>query len=65
MGSNCGCGHYPTVIVPGIGQSKVELLDNEGKRIKLAWPLDIDSKRLLKRILPSALKMIEIGRAHV
>ena len=60
MGSNCGCGHYPTVIVPGIGQSKVELLDNEGKRVKLAWPLDIDSKRLLKRILPSALKMIAL-----
>lgn len=60
MSNICQCGHYPTVIVPGIGQSKVELLDNEGKRLKLAWPLDIDSKRLLKRILPSALKMIAL-----
>lgn len=58
MGKNCQCGHYPTIIVPGIGQSKVELLDNEGKRLKLAWPLDIDSKYLLKKILPSALKMM-------
>ena len=62
MSEFCQCGYYPTVIIPGIGQSKVELLDNEGKRVKLAWPLELDSKELLRRILPSAAKMIALRR---
>ncbi len=60
MSQFCKCGYYPTVIIPGIGQSKVELLDNEGKRVKLAWPLELDRKQLVNRILPSAVKMIAL-----
>ncbi len=59
---SCQCGFYPTVIVPGIGQCKVDLLDNEGVRVKSAWPLDIDNKALLKKLIPCALKMLIMRR---
>lgn len=60
MSNHCQCGYYPTVIVPGIGQSKVELLNNEGDKVKLAWPLDLDTNALLKKIAPAAIKMIAL-----
>ncbi len=50
----CTCGYTPTIIVPGIGQSKVDLYSLSGKRIKCAWPLDIDEKALIKEVLPAA-----------
>lgn len=62
LGSKCKCGYCPTVILPGIGQSKVDLLDNEGKRVKSAWPLDLDEKALLREIIPSAVKMLVTRR---
>lgn len=40
---------YPCIILPGIGQSKTELTDGAGNRIKSAWPLDIDTDKLLKK----------------
>ena len=42
--STCNCGFYPTVIIPGIGQSKVDLYSLEGKKIKNVWPLSVDEK---------------------
>ncbi len=60
MNKACECGYYPTIIIPGIGQSKVELIDDEDKKIKLAWPLELDNETLLKGILPSALKMMAL-----
>ncbi len=59
---SCQCGYCPTVIVPGIGQCKVDLIDNEGKRVKSAWPLDLDGKALLKKLFPGALKMMALRR---
>lgn len=54
----CSCPYYPTVIVPGIGQSKVDLTNYDGTRVKCAWPLDIDGKVLTKSIAPEAAKMV-------
>ena len=62
MSNKCGCGYYPTVIVPGIGQSKVDLLNNSGGRVKSAWPLDLDEKKLIAEIAPSIIRAIVLRR---
>ena len=54
----CNCGFCPTIIVPGIGQSKVDLYSFDNKRIKSAWPMDIDTKVLVKKIIPSAILLL-------
>lgn len=51
--------HIPCIIVPGIGQSKVELLDENGNKVKMAWQLDIDGDKIVKEIrLPLARTII-------
>lgn len=42
--------YTPCIIIPGIGQSKMELLDNEGKKIKMAWQLDVDTDAVIKKL---------------
>ena len=42
--------YTPCVIVPGIGQSKMELLDSNGKKIKMAWQLDVDTDAVIKKL---------------
>lgn len=42
--------YTPCVIVPGIGQSKVELLDENGNKIKMAWQLDVDTDAIVKQL---------------
>ncbi len=49
---------YPCIILPGIGQSKTELTDGAGNRIKNAWPLDIDTDKLLKKIKKPFIKSV-------
>ncbi len=56
--SKCACEYCPTIIVPGIGQSKVDLYSSDNKRIKSAWPMDIDTKALVKKIIPSAILLL-------
>lgn len=48
----------PCVILPGIGQSKVELIDDTGAKIKMAWPLDVDGEELLNKLKTSFMKMM-------
>lgn len=48
----------PCVILPGIGQSKVELVDKNGEKIKMAWPLDVDEKELINNLKSSFMKML-------
>lgn len=62
MSKKCNCGHTPTVIVPGIGQSKVDLIDENGNRIKSAWPLQTDSEELLKELKGPLMKMLLFRR---
>ena len=52
----------PVVIVPGIGQSRVFLADDQGQRIKSAWPLDVDAEALLSALKGPAMKMIMFRR---
>lgn len=59
--SECNCGYFPTVIIPGIGQSKTDLYSADGKRIKTAWPADIDGKKLLKELSLNVFKTAMTG----
>ncbi len=54
----CTCGHIPTVIVPGIGQSKTVQLDEKGNIIRTSWPLEIDMEQLKKKLIPPAARML-------
>lgn len=48
----------PCIILPGIGQSKVELVDNAGNKIKMAWPLDVDGEALMGELKGPLMKMM-------
>lgn len=50
--------HTPCVILPGIGQSKVEMLDGNGNKVKMAWPLDFDTDQLLPALKGPMMKMM-------
>lgn len=54
----CGCGHLPAIILPGIGQSKVILVDDAGNKLKNGWPLEVDGKDFLRPVLLPALGML-------
>ena len=48
----------PCIILPGIGQSKVELLDRKGDKVKMAWPLDVNGDELLGKLKAPLMKMM-------
>jgi pimeloyl-ACP methyl ester carboxylesterase len=50
------------VIVPGIGQSKVDLVDEKGNRIKSAWPLDLKGEDLMGGLKGPLLKTMTFRR---
>lgn len=52
----------PVVIVPGIGQSRVFLADDQGNRIKSAWPLDVDADELISALKGPAVKTLIFRR---
>ncbi len=54
----CACGHYPTILLPGIGQSRVDLVDENGTKLRSGWPLDLDQKALIKPVALPALLML-------
>lgn len=63
----CGgeCDHYPTIVVPGIGQGQVFLLDDEGNRKRnpdgsyaTAWPIQVDADSLIKKLVLPLVKML-------
>ena len=64
--TKCGgnCGYCPTVIVPGIGQSRIHLLDGGGNRVRMKglpgvnFPVDFRPLRLAVSLALPALKMI-------
>ena len=51
----------PAILIPGIGQSKVDLLDEDGNRVKSAWPLDFD-KNALEALKGPAMRMMLFRR---
>ena len=50
--------YNPVIIIPGIGQSKVILADNDGNKIKNAWPVEIDTKAVVEELKGSLMKMM-------
>lgn len=58
MAVSCECNYYPTIIIPGIGQSKTIEIDGEGRKIKNSWPLDLDTDSLKKGMVAPALRML-------
>ena len=50
--------YTPCIILPGIGQSKVEMLDGNGNKVKMAWPLDFDTDQLLPALKGPMMKMM-------
>ncbi len=48
----------PVVIVPGIGHSKLIAENENGQKIKTAWPVEIDEKALMNELKGSLMKMI-------
>lgn len=54
--------YIPTILIPGIGQSRVNLLDASGNVVKRAWPLDLDSKSLFKKLTGPLTKMMMFRR---
>lgn len=52
----------PCVILPGIGQSKVEMVDKNGNKIKMAWPIDVDGEEVLGSLKSSLMKMMLFRR---
>lgn len=54
--------HTPCVILPGIGQSKVELVDTAGNKIKMAWPLDVEGEDILDALKMPLAKMMLLRR---
>ena len=63
------CEFYPTIIVPGLGQSSVcvtdddgnFVLDKDGNKIS-AFPAYIQIDKIVKRILPSALATLALQK---
>lgn len=49
-------GFTPCIILPGIGQSKVELLDGANNKIGMVWPLDIDGKKYVDSLKAPFMK---------
>ncbi len=54
--------HTPCVILPGIGQSKVELVNAGGEKIKMAWPLDVEGEAILEALKMPLAKMMLFRR---
>ncbi len=57
MTEKCNCGYYPTVIIPGIGHSRVELVDDVGNSKGYCFPPEIETSAFVKGVLPCVLKM--------
>ena len=69
--SSCGddCGFFPTIIVPGLGQSSVVVTDDSGKPITdkngekvTAFPAYLQTDKLVKKILGPALLSLFMQR---
>lgn len=54
--------YTPCVILPGIGQSKVELLNKKGEKVSMAWPLDIEGEEVLGKLKSPLMKMMLFRR---
>lgn len=49
--------HNPVIILPDIGQSRINEVDGKGETIKSVWPFKLDEKALMNDLKSSILKM--------
>lgn len=50
--------YTPCIVLPGIGQSKVELLDKNGEKAGMVWPLDVDGEKYLGDLKGALMKTL-------
>ena len=48
----------PVILIPGIGQSKLIVTDENGNKIKDAWPFELDEKALMNDLKGALMKML-------
>lgn len=48
----------PVIIIPGIGQSKLFVADENGAKVKDAWPFALDEKKLISEFKGSLMSML-------
>ncbi|HHU83646.1 MAG TPA: hypothetical protein GXZ23_00535 [Clostridiales bacterium] len=53
---------YPVIYVPGIGQSNIELLDKKNEVVKRAWPVNFETKDIMKLVKAPLMKMLLLRR---
>ncbi|MBQ7637422.1 MAG: hypothetical protein IJS90_00800 [Clostridia bacterium] len=54
--------YYPVIIVPGIGQSKVDKIGPSGEPEQRAWPLSFDSEKLMDKMKGPFMKTMLFRR---
>lgn len=54
--------YTPCIIIHGLGQYESYEVDNDGNRIKRAWPLQFDTRQLKRDLLFPALRMMVFRR---
>ena len=54
--------HTPVIILPGFGQSKAALYDENGQFVRQVWPLKADVGALAKRLVKPYLKTVVCRR---
>ena len=54
--------YTPCVIIPGIGQSMIELLDENNNKIKMAWQLQVDTDRIISELKAPLVKSVLLRR---
>lgn len=50
--------YLPVIIVPGLGQSKLSVVNENGEKVKNAWPVDIDTNSVVNDLKSSLMKMM-------
>ena len=54
--------YTPCIIIPGIGQSMIELLDDNNNKIKMAWQLQVDTGKIINELNAPLIKTVFLRR---
>ena len=49
---------FPVIILPGIGQSRVQVIDESGNAVRDAWPISADAEKLMGPLKGPLMKMM-------
>lgn len=53
---------FPVIILPGIGQSRVQVIDESGNAVRDAWPISADAEKLMGPLKGPLMKMMLFRR---